>query len=55
MDDRGLMLAFVMFEGTLEGRRAEWLADKADREGKKDAKGPARSEFAAARARAGLK
>ena len=32
MDDRALMLAFVLFEGTLDARRSEWREEKEERE-----------------------
>jgi hypothetical protein len=32
VDDRALMLAFVLFEGTLDARRSEWREEKEERE-----------------------
>jgi hypothetical protein len=35
VDDRALMLAFVLFEGTLEARRSEWREEKEERRSKR--------------------
>jgi hypothetical protein len=39
VDDRALMLAFVLFEGTLEARRSEWREEKEERRSKKGGDG----------------
>jgi hypothetical protein len=36
VDDRALMLAYVLFEGTLEARRQAWREERRERETRRD-------------------